>query len=451
MSLIFKIGDVLLIVLLLHFIAFLYGVDQSLFLPLGFIAAVFYLLLSELVNFQMEYYLASRSREIVVTSMLWGVVVTSTIVFLFLVKESAVFSRFVLIVWACSVPVVLFFWHMLARRLMELTSSHFKLYRRAVIVGTGNQATQIRTTLLKKLWLGFRYIGVYEDRKTRERHPWVDEIQGSYKDMIADAKAGKFDVVFIALPLEAQVRIMGLIDQFGDTTVSVYMVPDFFLSDLVKGNWHDFAGVQVMGVFDEPLWGVSSIAKRIEDILVGCIILFVAIIPMVFISLAIKLSSPGPVLFRQNRYGMDGKVISVIKFRSMRVEEEGVDIKQAQKGDPRVTTVGKFLRSTSLDELPQFFNVIAGSMSIVGPRPHAVSHNEAYRKHIRGYMLRHKVKPGITGWAQVNGWRGETDTLQKMKKRVDHDLWYLDNWSLWLDIKIILKTMVTGFKGENAY
>ncbi|MCP3687999.1 MAG: undecaprenyl-phosphate glucose phosphotransferase [Gammaproteobacteria bacterium] len=451
MSLIFKIGDVLLIVLFLHLIAFFYGVNQSIFLPLGFIAAVFYLLLSELANFQTEYYLASLSREILVTSILWGVVVTSTIVFLFLIKESAIFSRFVLIAWACSVPVVLFFWHMLARRLMAFVSSRFKLYRRAVVVGAGKQAEQIRAILRKNLWLGFQYVGVYEDRETKERIPWGDEVEGSYMDMIADAKAGKFDVVFIALPLEAQVRIMTLIDQFGDTTVSVYIVPDFFLSDLVKGNWHDFAGMQVMGVFDEPFWGVSSIAKRIEDILIGSVILFLVIIPMLIISLAIKLSSPGPVLFRQKRYGMDGKVISVIKFRSMQISKEEAHIRQAQKDDPRVTAVGRFLRTTSLDELPQFFNVIAGSMSIVGPRPHAVSHNEDYRKHIRGYMLRHKVKPGITGWAQVNGWRGETDTLYKMKKRVDHDLWYLDNWSLWLDIKIIVKTMITGFKGKNAY
>ncbi|RME08664.1 MAG: exopolysaccharide biosynthesis polyprenyl glycosylphosphotransferase, partial [Bacteroidetes bacterium] len=168
-------------------------------------------------------------------------------------------------------------------------------------------------------------------------------------------------------------------------------------------------------------------------------------------ALAVKLSSKGPVLFKQRRYGLDGQIVEVWKFRSMTVTEDGDNIRQARKNDPRVTPVGSFLRRTSLDELPQFINVLQGRMSIVGPRPHAVAHNEQYRKLIKGYMWRHKVKPGITGWAQVNGWRGETDTLEKMKKRVEYDLDYIRRWSLWLDLKIILLTVFKGFVGKNAY
>jgi putative colanic acid biosynthesis UDP-glucose lipid carrier transferase len=165
----------------------------------------------------------------------------------------------------------------------------------------------------------------------------------------------------------------------------------------------------------------------------------------------VKVSSPGPVLFKQRRYGIDGKEISVWKFRTMRVCEDGDHVPQATKKDPRITPLGSFLRRTSLDELPQFVNVLMGRMSIVGPRPHAVAHNELYRGQVKGYMLRHKVRPGITGWAQINGWRGETDTLDKMVNRIEHDLWYIRNWSLWLDLKIIVLTAVRGLTGMNAY
>ncbi len=191
--------------------------------------------------------------------------------------------------------------------------------------------------------------------------------------------------------------------------------------------------------------------KRLEDIILSLFILLLISPLLIIISLAVKITSPGPVIFRQTRYGMDGKPIKVWKFRSMVVMENDTEVKQATKDDVRVTNVGKFLRRTSLDELPQFFNVLFGEMSIVGPRPHAVSHNEQYRSLIEGYMLRHKVKPGITGWAQINGWRGETDTLDKMEKRIEFDLEYIRSWSVWLDLKIIVMTIFKGFVNKSAY
>lgn len=191
--------------------------------------------------------------------------------------------------------------------------------------------------------------------------------------------------------------------------------------------------------------------KRLEDIILSLFILLLISPLLIIISLAVKITSPRPVIFRQTRYGMDGKPIKVWKFRSMVVMENDTEVKQATKDDVRVTNVGKFLRRTSLDELPQFFNVLFGEMSIVGPRPHAVSHNEQYRSLIEGYMLRHKVKPGITGWAQINGWRGETDTLDKMEKRIEFDLEYIRSWSVWLDLKIIVMTIFKGFVNKSAY
>jgi len=259
------------------------------------------------------------------------------------------------------------------------------------------------------------------------------------------------DLIYIALPLTAQPRIMDLVSRLADTTVSLYLVPDFFVSNLFHGQWTSLAGLPMVSVFDTPFWGVEGWLKRAQDIVLSSLILCVIALPMLLIAIAVKLSSPGPVLFKQLRYGIDGKPIKVWKFRSMRVQENGDRVVQATRNDPRVTPLGAFLRRTSLDELPQFINVLMGDMSIVGPRPHAVAHNEEYRALIKGYMLRHAVKPGITGWAQINGWRGETDTLDKMEKRVEHDLWYIRNWSFWLDLKIVFLTIFRGFVGKFAY
>jgi putative colanic acid biosysnthesis UDP-glucose lipid carrier transferase len=209
--------------------------------------------------------------------------------------------------------------------------------------------------------------------------------------------------------------------------------------------------VPLVSVFESPIYGSNFFLKRLEDLVLGSLILLLISPFMLAIAIAVKLTSPGPAIFKQRRYGLNGEVIEVWKFRSMSVLEDGGHVPQAQKNDPRVTRLGAFMRRTSLDELPQFINVLQGQMSIVGPRPHAVAHNEQYRKLIHGYMLRHKVKPGITGWAQVNGWRGETDTMEKMEMRVKYDLDYINNWSLWLDLKIIVMTAFVGMRGKNAY
>jgi putative colanic acid biosynthesis UDP-glucose lipid carrier transferase len=224
-----------------------------------------------------------------------------------------------------------------------------------------------------------------------------------------------------------------------------------FTFNILQSRSEEINGVSVVSLFDTPINGVNSIIKRAEDIILSLAIL-VFISPVLFlIAMFVKFTSPGPIIFKQLRYGMDGKSIQVWKFRSMSVMENGDEVVQAKKGDVRITSVGGFLRRTSLDELPQFINVLMGDMSIVGPRPHAVAHNEQYRKLIKGYMLRHKVKPGITGWAQINGWRGETDTLDKMQSRVEYDLDYIRNWSVWFDIRIIFLTVFKGFINKSAY
>jgi len=258
-------------------------------------------------------------------------------------------------------------------------------------------------------------------------------------------------LIYIAFPLRAEPRINELLRQLSDTTASVYLAADFFAFDLLHARWGSLGGVPTVSLHETPFYGVDGWLKRLEDIILGTLILLIIAIPMLIIGICVRLTSKGPALFRQRRYGLNGEVIRVLKFRSMSVTEDGDEIKQATENDERVTPLGAFLRRTNLDELPQFFNVIEGTMSIVGPRPHAVAHNELYRKKIQGYMLRHKVKPGISGWAQVNGWRGETDTLDKMEKRIEHDLDYIRNWSLLWDLQIIFMTVFGSGARRSAY
>ena len=265
------------------------------------------------------------------------------------------------------------------------------------------------------------------------------------------AKTKKISRLYICLPMHADKRIAQIVEQLGDTTLDVYLVPDLLLLSMMQGRLSSVGDIDTISVFESPQLGMQNYIKRTFDIVFSLSAILLLSPLLVLIAIGVKLSSKGPVLFVQDRYGLDGKPIGVYKFRSMRVMENQSVVIQATKNDPRVTWFGRFLRRSSLDELPQFFNVLKGEMSVVGPRPHAVSHNEFYRNQVSYYMLRHKVKPGITGWAQINGWRGETDTLEKMTKRVEYDLYYIRNWSLMWDIKIILKTIVNGFGGKNAY
>jgi putative colanic acid biosysnthesis UDP-glucose lipid carrier transferase len=236
-----------------------------------------------------------------------------------------------------------------------------------------------------------------------------------------------------------------------DTAVSIYFVPDVFGVNVIQGRMRNMDGVPIVSLLESPFVGINGLAKRVSDIVLASLILLLVSPLLVAIAIGIKLSSPGPVIFRQRRNGLDGDEIVVYKFRSMCTTDNGPVMRQATRDDPRITPFGAFLRRTSLDELPQFINVLQGRMSIVGPRPHAVAHNDEYRPIIRSYMIRHKVKPGITGWAQVNGCRGETDVVEKMAARVEYDIAYLRTWSIGMDLRIIARTIKLVFFDRNAF
>jgi len=420
------------------------------------LAAILFFLFAEIAGLYRPWRGETLKRQFFQIVFVWAETFFVLMLLAYALKTSDYYSRIAIGLWLVTTPLILSGWRMTARILFSRIAARELLQRNAVVWGSGELGDQLARTIEQTPWLGVRLTEYVRDNDGDCPPP--DPAQaGASTDfsklewLEVKAKRGEFDILYIVLPTTARSRITALIDRLADTTVSVYMVPDYFTTSLFHGKWSNLNGIPLISVYDTPFWGVDGWVKRTEDILLSALFLLLAAIPMALIAVAVKLSSPGPVLFKQRRYGMDGREISVWKFRTMRVCEDGTEVPQAIRQDPRVTRLGAFLRRTSLDELPQLINVLLGDMSIVGPRPHAVAHNELYRGQIKGYMLRHKVRPGITGWAQINGWRGETDTLDKMAKRVEHDLWYIRNWSLWLDFKIMLLTVVRGFAGTNAY
>jgi putative colanic acid biosynthesis UDP-glucose lipid carrier transferase len=364
------------------------------------------------------------------------------------------YSRLVVGTWFVAVPLAVVMWREMIRELLGLFRARGFNVKSVAIVGANDYGNQLAKKIIETPSLGYKLVGFFDDRSPKGDRIFSNSqvpIQGHLEDLVELARQGNINVVYITFSLRAEKRIADLLNALADTTVSAYIVPDFFIFNLLHARWVNLDDIPTVSVFETPFLGIDGWLKRIEDIILSVIILTVIAIPMALISVGVKFSSPGPVFFKQRRYGLGGQKIKMWKFRTMTVCEDDNKVVQAKRQDPRITFFGSFLRKTSLDELPQFFNVLQGHMSIVGPRPHAIAHNEEYRRLIHGYMLRHKVKPGITGWAQVNGWRGETENLGKMQKRIEFDLWYIRNWSLWLDIKIIFISLFKGFVGKHAY
>lgn len=322
--------------------------------------------------------------------------------------------------------------------------------RRVIIVGAGNLGLTTYNRILANPWMGLRVIGFVDDYRTES--PIGDmRILGRISDLEDISSDFEVDRIFIALPTRAYARIHYIAERLLDRLTEISVIPDIYQSITLNASVTDLDGLPLINLAESSIHGWDAVIKRALDLCVAITGLIICLPMMIIITILIKCTTRGPVLFKQWRYGVDGKLIKIYKFRTMDVMEDGSQVRQAQRNDSRINPLGAILRRFSLDELPQFWNVLQGRMSVVGPRPHAVAHNEQYRRLIKAYMLRHKVKPGITGWAQINGWRGETDTLDKMENRVKFDKYYIENWSVWLDIKIIALTVWKGFFHENAY
>lgn len=420
----------------------------------GMLGAILYLLVAEATGIYRVERTGSPDRDLAVLTLNWVCTLTALLAFAFFLKMGASFSRVSFAAWGILGLSILSWNRMFLRAILETIIRSPYRQRRFAIAGMNPLGLQLAQSIQNNPMQGLSFIGFFDDRIEERRSDIPEDMpgyQGKLNDLIERAKQGEIATVYITLPMRAENRIRSLLDQLSDSTISVYIVPDFFVFELLHSRWTHHGGIPAVSVFETPLYGVDGWAKRILDITAATAAIIAASPVMLAVAIIIKLTSPGPIFFRQKRYGLDGREIWVWKFRSMRVCDNGSVIKQATKGDPRITRFGAFLRKSSLDELPQLINVLQGNMSMVGPRPHASAHNEQYRRLIRGYMLRHKVKPGITGLAQVEGFRGETDTLYKMEKRVELDHRYIREWSIWLDVKILLRTFFVVWKQPNAY
>jgi putative colanic acid biosynthesis UDP-glucose lipid carrier transferase len=354
--------------------------------------------------------------------------------------------------WLLLTPAALVASNSATMRLTRWWSTHRPAACRHIIIG----ATQAGLELAKRVKQGSysgQFLGFFDFRE-RDRLPNLapEQWAGTCREVADFVRRNAVDAIYIALPISTAPRIAELLKKLRDTTASIYFVPaNIFEFDLVQPRCVEIHGIPALAVCETPHLGMSGLRKRAMDVLLAILAVVFAGPLMLAIAALVKLTSPGPALFKQRRYGLNGEEMFVYKFRSMTVCEDGPSVTQATRNDHRFTRIGQILRRTSLDELPQILNVLQGKMSFVGPRPHAVAHNELYRKLISGYMTRHKVRPGITGWAQVNGLRGETETLDKMRRRIEFDIDYMNHWSIWLDLKILFRTLLIVLRDQHAY
>ncbi|MGO1499887.1 MAG: undecaprenyl-phosphate glucose phosphotransferase [Marinobacter sp.] len=358
----------------------------------------------------------------------------------------------VILVWAFACPVITLGLHGALYGYVRFSSNARSAAVKPSIIVCANQSGRaLSAAISRQPLLRLNFLGFFDDRPSETLGVASSSVVGRIEDVAEFVRKYGVARIYITLPMTSQPRILALLDALKDTTASIYFVPDMFVFDPIQARFDDVGGVPVISVCESPFEGTNGIAKRVTDVVLAFTILGFIWPLLAGIAVAVKLTSAGPAVFKQRRYGLDGREIIVYKFRTMTVMEDDDTVSQATRNDARLTAIGGLLRRTSLDELPQFVNVLQGRMSVVGPRPHATAHNERYRSLIKGYMVRHKVRPGITGWAQVKGARGETDTLEKMERRIGYDLEYLRNWSVWLDLKIVFFTVLIVLRSNQAY
>lgn len=411
----------------------------------GAVLAVMMLKYQGLYNFDILSSVRGQARRV-----LFGLLFTALLLvgIGYLLKVSEDYSRGWFVAWFVLSATSVFMFHVLSSRVLRWLVVLGVFARNVVIYGSGDIAESIIRRIGTSS-MNLRVVGVFDDL-TAGQNPRVP-VRGGLSDLIMFGQRHRVDEILIAMPLANELRIANLVEQLSLLPADIRICPSATAFRMPPKGLLNYEGLAVLELERRPMDGWAPIIKSAEDRLLAAGFLMAFAPLLLLVAMAVKLDSKGPVIFRQRRHGFNHEVFNLYKFRTMHVVEDGGQVVQAIRNDPRVTRVGRFLRKTSLDELPQLFNVLAGEMSLVGPRPHALAHNEYYSAVLDRYANRHKVKPGMTGWAQVNGFRGETDTPEKMRRRVEHDLYYIENWSVWLDLKIILMTPFYGLIGRNAF
>ena len=434
---------------MLYGLCALYGIEfKGFFVVLAILSAMLSVLLPRGQPAQSSQLVRSTLPLAIRVVVRWMIILAILLAIGFVTKYSVDFSRRVVMTWAVTTPAVLILvsvgLHEVMRRLLHDPST----VRRVAFAG----CNEVSLSLAHRIGggaLGMQVEGFFDDRSAQRLGlDTPARLLGGLADMVTFVKRNQIDVVFVALPVSHIRRVVQLLDELRDTTASVYYVPDIFAIDLIQARSGELFGIPVVALCETPFYGYRGVVKRMTDIGLALAVLLVASPLLLVLAVMVRMSSPGPVFFKQRRYGLDGREIMVYKYRTMTVVEDGPSIVQASREDARITPIGRFMRRYSLDELPQLVNVLQGQMSLVGPRPHAVAHNEEYRKLIKGCMIRHKVPPGITGLAQVNGCRGETARVEDMQARIDYDLEYLRHWSPLLDLKILFLTAIRLLRDE---
>lgn len=447
-----RVADLVVIALALGMAHFLYPIGTVTALAIaGLSAAVLYSLAAELTGAAMDQRMRPFAEEVRAVFLAWLLTLGALLGLSWAIKLTATYSRVETGLWACFGVMLLAAERWSLRRLLRMYQRNGHA-RRAVLVGGGDLAAQWIETSRAFPELGVTVEAVFDDDPDKQGEACAGvPVAGTCDLAVEYVNARCVPLVFFALPLRAEQRLREIMTQFADSPANLYFIPDIFTYHLMNLNTFQVGGTPVIALSTAVASAHHNLVKRAEDLLLGCLALCAAAPLMLLIAAGILVSSPGPVFFRQWRYGIDGTKIKIWKFRTMDVCEDGHDCVQASREDGRVTRFGRLLRQTSLDELPQLFNVLQGSMSLVGPRPHPIALDEYYRGKLPRYMWRLKIRPGMTGWAQVHGWRGETDTLDKMRQRMEHDLYYIEHWSPWLDIRILWLTVRRGFVHANAY
>ena len=426
------------------------GLHPDLHVTVALVGAAILQFLASVSEFYRSITERTNSKHITKIVLIWLITCALVLLWGFVVGETDKFARSVIGLWFALTPMVLIAWHLIIR--MAVASIRANSASDVVVFGAGEVGEKFAREVRQSPWLGYKIAGFFDDKRAQDETVAGMPVLGSIADGITLAKKSQWRKAYIALPLKAQDKIEEIIDQLADSAVDIELIPDIFGFELINAKISQIGSLPVIALQASPISGYNAALKRLMDITVSAAILAITSPFLLTIALAIKIENPKlPIIFKQRRCGLNGKEVIVWKFRTMTVLEDGDRVEQAKQNDSRTTKLGKFLRRLSLDELPQLVNVISGSMSLVGPRPHAITHTKNFRRVAPTYMRRHLVKPGITGWMQINGMRGEVDSDNIIHKRAELDLYYVQNWSLWLDIKIIVLTALREFNNKRAY